>query len=230
MAAAIVNQLGNDGWLRYIVPKAYGGIFESFDVRTLCLARETLAAVSGLADFAFAMQGIGTGPITLFGSDALKRRYLPRIAAGTAIAAFAISEADAGSDVAAMQTTARRDGDAYVIDGEKTWISNAGIADHYVFAAEALTHVAMGTGAKRAHRPLAVDADHPQYSGVTGASTFLHLTHSVHFPLTDAASRPTQSSAGQAKDSGSRLARSMSFVRPLAPRRSGSPVVPSTKQ
>jgi alkylation response protein AidB-like acyl-CoA dehydrogenase len=96
------------------------------------LARETLASFDGLADFAFAMQGLGAGPITLFGSEALKQRYLPRVASGDAIAAFAISEAKAGSDIAAMQTIARRSGDYYVIDGEKTWISNAGIADHYV--------------------------------------------------------------------------------------------------
>src|SRR6476661_6707090 len=105
---------------------------DKLDVRSLCIARETLARVSGLADFAFAMQGLGSGPISLFGSPALKARYLPRVAKGSAIAAFAISEADAGSDVAAMRTTARRDGDEYVIDGEKTWISNGGIADQYV--------------------------------------------------------------------------------------------------
>jgi alkylation response protein AidB-like acyl-CoA dehydrogenase len=88
--------------------------------------------VSGLADFSFAMQGLGAGPISLFGSPELRRRYLPRVASGESIAAFAISESEAGSDVAAMRTTARRDGVHYVIDGEKTWISNAGIADHYV--------------------------------------------------------------------------------------------------
>jgi alkylation response protein AidB-like acyl-CoA dehydrogenase len=104
-------------------------------VRSLCLARETLARFSGLADFAFAMQGLGSGPISLFGSEALRRRWLPRVAAGEAVAAFAISEPDAGSDVQAMRTTARRDGDTVVLDGMKTWISNAGIADFYtVFA------------------------------------------------------------------------------------------------
>ncbi len=128
----LVEALGRRGWLRYTVPSAYGGVFDTLDVRTLCLTRETLASIDGLADFAFAMQGLGAGPITLFGSDALKRRYLPRIATGEAIGAFAISEAHAGSDIAAMRTTARRDGDSYIIDGEKSWISNAGIADHYV--------------------------------------------------------------------------------------------------
>jgi alkylation response protein AidB-like acyl-CoA dehydrogenase len=101
-------------------------------VRSLCIIRETLASHSGLADFAFAMQALGAGPISLFGSLAVREQYLPRVASGNAIAAFAISEADAGSDVGSMTTTARLDGGSYVIDGEKTWISNGGIADFYV--------------------------------------------------------------------------------------------------
>ena len=129
----LVRRMGEAGWLRAVVPEAYGGLFPSFDVRTLCLARETLAFHDGLADFAFAMQGLGTGPITLFGSDVLKARYLPPVARGEAIAAFALSEPEAGSDVAAMSTTATPDGPDHVrIDGVKTWISNGGIADHYV--------------------------------------------------------------------------------------------------
>lgn len=128
----LVRRLGERGWLRYAVPTEYGGAHEPLDVRALCLIRETLARWSGLADFAFAMQGLGGGPLALFGSAELKARYLPRIGRGESIAAFAISEPDAGSDVRAMRTTARRDGDHYVIDGVKTWISNAGIADHYV--------------------------------------------------------------------------------------------------
>jgi acyl-CoA dehydrogenase len=128
----LVRRLGAGGWLKYVVPKAYGGVFDRIDVRSLCLARETLAFTSGLGDFAFAMQGVGSGPISLFGSDALKRRYLPGVASGEQIAAFALSEPDAGSDVSSMQTTARRDGDGWVITGSKTWISNAGIADFYV--------------------------------------------------------------------------------------------------
>ncbi|HVT40106.1 MAG TPA: acyl-CoA dehydrogenase family protein [Gemmatimonadaceae bacterium] len=127
-----VKRLGAAGWLRYAVPAEYGGVYETLDVRSLCIARETLARVSGLADFAFAMEGLGAGPISLFGSAALKARYLPRVATGDAIAAFAISEAEAGSDVAAMRTTARREGACYTIEGEKTWISNAGLADQYV--------------------------------------------------------------------------------------------------
>lgn len=129
----IVANLGEAGWLRATVPQAYGGLYPSFDVRTLCLARETLAYQDGLADFAFAMQGLGTGPITLFGSEDLKQRYLPPVAQGRSIAAFALSEPEAGSDVAAMSTTAIPDGPDHVrIDGAKTWISNGGIADHYV--------------------------------------------------------------------------------------------------
>lgn len=130
-----VKALGGGGWLAYTVPASHGGIHERLDVRSLCIARETLASFSGLLDFSFAMQGLGAGPISLFGSTDLRKRYLPRVASGEAIAAFAISESDAGSDVSAMKTTARRDGDSYVIDGEKTWISNGGIADfHVVFA------------------------------------------------------------------------------------------------
>lgn len=129
---AYVTQLGSAGWLKYAVPRAFGGAIDALDVRSLCLIRETLGYSSGLAEFAFAMQGLGSGPISLFGSDALKRKYLPDVASGQAIAAFAMSETDAGSDVAAMQTTARRDGTSIVIDGEKTWISNAGVASHYI--------------------------------------------------------------------------------------------------
>jgi acyl-CoA dehydrogenase len=133
---ALVRQLGEAGWLRHVVPAAFGGARDQLDARSLCVVREALASASGLADFAFAMQGLGTGPITLFGSDALKRRYLPGVARGERIAAFAISEADAGSDIAAMKTVARHDGNSFVLSGEKTWISNAGIADHYIVFAK----------------------------------------------------------------------------------------------
>ena len=124
--------LGEAGWLGYVVPRAFGGVHESLDVRSLCLCRETLARYSGLADFAFAMQGLGTGSITLYGTDELKRKYLPPVVAGKSLAAFALSEPDAGSDVAALATTAVRDGDEFVLNGTKTWISNGGIAGHYV--------------------------------------------------------------------------------------------------
>ena len=132
---ALVNQLGQAGWLRYAVPSAYGGSSETLDVRTLCLIRETLAHYSGLADFAFAMQGLGSGAISLFASETLSSYFLPKVASGEQIAAFALSEGEAGSDVAAMTTTAKRDGKHYILNGAKTWISNAGLADFYtVFA------------------------------------------------------------------------------------------------
>jgi acyl-CoA dehydrogenase len=129
------------------------------DVRSLCLLRETFARGSALADFAFALQGLGSGPLSLFGSGEQRRRYLPRVAAGQAIAAFALSEAEAGSDVAAMRTTARRDGGDYVLDGRKTWISNAGIADFYVVFCRLAGEGA--AAANRSHAAFVVDADHP---------------------------------------------------------------------
>lgn len=127
-----VRALAAGGWLRACVPGVYGGLRAGLDVRTLCLARERLAYRSALADFAFAMQGLGGAPVALFGSAALKKRYLPEIAAGRCIAAFALSEREAGSDVAALTTRATRDGTGYVLDGQKAWISNAGLADLYV--------------------------------------------------------------------------------------------------
>jgi acyl-CoA dehydrogenase len=129
----LVKRLGAAGWLRHAVGgKAYGGEHDVIDTRAVCLLRETLARHAGLADFAFAMQGLGSGAITLHGTEEQKRAYLPRVAAGEAIAAFALSEPDAGSDVAALACSAREQGDGYVLDGEKTWISNGGIADFYV--------------------------------------------------------------------------------------------------
>ncbi|HEU0203255.1 MAG TPA: acyl-CoA dehydrogenase family protein, partial [Burkholderiaceae bacterium] len=130
---ALVRRLGDAGWLANAVGgTAYGGTADAIDTRAICLIRETLARHSGLADFAFAMQGLGSGAITLAGTPEQKARYLPRVARGQAIAAFALSEPEAGSDVAAMRCAARAEGDAYVLDGEKTWISNGGIADFYV--------------------------------------------------------------------------------------------------
>lgn len=130
---ARVRALGRAGFLRAAVPAAYGGLTDQLDVRTLCLTRDILAAQDGLADFTFAMQGLGTGAISLFGSARLKERYLPPVARGEKIAAFALSEREAGSDVAAIATAATPDGaDHILIDGSKTWISNGGIADHYI--------------------------------------------------------------------------------------------------
>ena len=130
-----VKRLGAGGWLRYTVPAQWGGALPAVDSRSLCIIREVLASHSGLADFAFAMQGLGSGAITLAGSDAMRAEWLPRVASGNAIMAFALSESQAGSDVGAMTTTARQHGDQWLLDGQKTWISNGGIADAYcVFA------------------------------------------------------------------------------------------------
>ena len=132
----LVRRLGEGGWLRYAVPAPYGGAGDRLDVRSLCLIRETLARFHPLADFSFAMQGLGAGPISLWGSEQQRERYLPGVARGERIAGFAISEPEAGSDVAAMATAARTNADGgYTLGGTKTWISNAGIADFYtVFA------------------------------------------------------------------------------------------------
>jgi acyl-CoA dehydrogenase len=131
----LVGRLGKAGLLRHCLREADGGAAKDFDARSICLLRQALAYRDGLADFAFALQGLGSAPLSLAGSERLRATYLPRVAAGTAIAAFALSEPEAGSDVAAMQTSARRDGDSYVLNGSKTWISNGGIADFYcVFA------------------------------------------------------------------------------------------------
>ncbi|WP_372615174.1 acyl-CoA dehydrogenase family protein [Aquicoccus sp.] len=127
---ALVSDLGEAGFLRHS-----GALDGQLDVRTLCLIRETLARHDGLADFAFAMQGLGTGAISLFGTDAQKQEWLPLTRAGQAISAFALTEPASGSDVANSTMTAARDGDEYVLNGEKTWISNGGIADVYTLFA-----------------------------------------------------------------------------------------------
>jgi acyl-CoA dehydrogenase len=154
----LVRDLGRAGWTRFSVP---GEIGKEFDVRSLALIREILARHDALADFAFAMQGLGSGAISLAGSRELQNRYLSRVATGEAIAAFALSEAAAGSDVAAIQCSARRDGDSYILDGEKTWISNGGIADFYcVFARTAAAERrADGSVAARGISAFVVDAD-----------------------------------------------------------------------
>jgi acyl-CoA dehydrogenase len=192
----LVSELGRAGWTRYSVPSAHGAAgartgdvddgrtmavaygsppiaarqprpeAPAFDVRSLAIIRETLARHDALADFAFAMQGLGSGAISLAGSPELKERYLPRVASGEAIAAFALSEAAAGSDVAAIRCRARRDGDSYVLDGEKTWISNGGIAEFYcVFARTTDAEVrADGTVAARGISAFVVDANTPGFS------------------------------------------------------------------
>jgi len=153
-----VRTLGQAGWLRYCVPSAYGGATPEIDSRSLCLLRQAFGKADGLADFAFAMQGLGSGPIGLFGSHALKERYLPEVAAGKKIAAFALTESDAGSDVAAMTTCAVRDGNAYRLTGAKTFISNAGLADFYCVFARTQADEKDGISA------FVVDADAPGFS------------------------------------------------------------------
>ncbi|MBV6305347.1 acyl-CoA dehydrogenase family protein [Candidimonas humi] len=159
----LVARLGAAGWLRVAVPMgpqgSWGGRWPAIDSRALCIVRETLASHDGLADFAFAMQGLGSGAISIAGSDALRLAYLPKVASGEAIAAFALSEPEAGSDVAAMSCAARLEGDSYVLDGSKTWISNGGIADFYcVFARTGEAPGARGISA------FVVDADTPGLS------------------------------------------------------------------
>ncbi len=153
---ALVRKLGDGGWLRYCVPAAHGGVHDSLDVRSLALIRETLARHSGLADFAFAMQGLGSGAISLFGDEAQKRSYLPAVASGGKIAAFALTEPTSGSDVANLEMRADRAGGGFALNGVKTYISNGGIADFYVVFAR----TGEAPGAKGVSAFL-VDADAP---------------------------------------------------------------------
>ncbi|WP_262692793.1 acyl-CoA dehydrogenase family protein [Kordiimonas aestuarii] len=155
----LVHTLGAGGWLKYAVPKAYGGMHDQLDVRSLCIIRETLARHSGLADFAFAMQGLGSGAITLAGSDDLKASYLPHVASGEKIAAFALTEPEAGSDVAQITTRLKESKSGFKLTGEKTYISNGGIADFYcVFARTGEAPGARGLSA------VVLDADTPGFA------------------------------------------------------------------
>jgi len=156
---ALVKQLGQAGWLRHAVGgTAHGGAADQIDTRSICVLRETLAWHDGLADFVFAMQGLGSGAISLHGSAGQRERYLPRVARGEAIAAFALSEPNAGSDVAALACSAVKAGDAYLLNGEKTWISNGGIADfHVLFARSGEAPGSRGVSA------FIVDADSPGF-------------------------------------------------------------------
>lgn len=131
-----VHKLGTAGWLRYCVPAAHGGALDQLDSRALVILRETLAFHSPLADFAFAMQGLGSGSITLGGSEAQREQRLRAVSRGQQIAAFALSEPEAGSDVAGMRTRAHAEDGGWVLDGCKTWISNGGLADFYVVFAK----------------------------------------------------------------------------------------------
>jgi acyl-CoA dehydrogenase len=153
----LVRKLGDAGWLRYCVPAAYGGVHEALDVRSLALIRETLARHDGLADFAFAMQGLGSGPIALFGSEAQKSFYLPRVASGRAIAAFALTEPDTGSDAASLATYYELEREGAYITGSKSYISNGGIASFYiVFARD------QGSTGSKWISAFIVDGDRPE--------------------------------------------------------------------
>jgi acyl-CoA dehydrogenase len=181
---SIVRQLGDEGITRYCVRAADGGALPEFDVRAIALIRERLAWHHGLADFAFAMQGLGSGAISLSGTDVLRRRYLPAVAAGRKIAAFALSEPDAGSDVAAMSCSATRDGDHYVIDGTKTWISNGGIADFYCVFVRTEPGELRGDGSMSARgiSAFVVDADTPGLEVVRRIDTISpHPLATLHF-------------------------------------------------
>jgi acyl-CoA dehydrogenase len=152
---AYVKLLGQAGWLDYLMPAAHGGVHEQPDLRTLCLIRETLGFHSPLADFCFALQGLGSVPVSRLGTPEQQETWLPRVRAGEVVTAFAISEPEGGSDVAAMTTTARKDGADWIVDGTKTWISNAGIADYYVVFAR------WPDGGDKAYVALLVEADRP---------------------------------------------------------------------
>ena len=153
---ALVKQLADAGWLNHAAPAPESVSAKVVDVRSLCLIREILASHSGLADFVFAMQGLGSGAIALFGNQTQKNDYLPAVRCGDKIAAFALSEPAAGSDVGSLTTSAVGDGPDYIINGEKTWISNGGIADYYTLFVR--TEAEAGS---RGLSALLVDADTP---------------------------------------------------------------------
>ena len=167
-----VKLLGSGGWLRYCVPAEFGGALPRLDSRALVILRETLAFHSPLADFAFAMQGLGSGANTLAGTPAQQAAYLPDVASGKKIAAFALSEAQAGSDAGAMTTSAVQTNKGWTINGSKTWISNGGIADFYVTFVK--TEPELGT---RGITPFIVDADAP------GLDTSEHIAVMAPHPL-----------------------------------------------
>ena len=188
-----VKRLGAHGWLRYCVSAEHGGALAQLDSRALVILRENLAFHSPLADFAFAMQGLGSGAITQAGSPALQAAYLPAVARGDKIAAFALSEPEAGSDVAAITTIATRAAFpwargqfGYEISGTKTWISNGGIADFYVVFAK--TDAALGT---RGISAMVVDANTP------GLDASEHIAVMAPHPLATLQFDRCRVSAGQ---------------------------------
>jgi acyl-CoA dehydrogenase len=157
-----VSRLAQDGWLKYCVSLSHGGVLEHIDSRSLVIIRETLSHYSALADFAFAMQGLGSGPITIGGNPNQQKDYLSSVCTGQKIAAFALSEELAGSDVAAMTCTATRQADGFVLNGEKTWISNGGMANFYVIFCK--TDAALGS---RGISAFIVDAQTPGLDDAT---------------------------------------------------------------
>lgn len=167
-ARTFIRSLAKANLLRLLVPRTHGGDTDVPELRSVCLAREGLASASGVADSVFAVNGLGAYPIFLAGSDDLKRRYLPRVAEGGAVGAFAITESGAGSDLRGIVTRARRENGAYVLDGVKTFISNAGIADFYVLFARTsdddrrgISAFVVDGGAAVTVRPMALLAPHP---------------------------------------------------------------------
>ena len=161
-AKRLVGLLGEAGWFKAAVPQKFGGVDAFPSVRKLALTRETLGYYSGLADFVAAMQALGSMPITLLGTDDQKDRYLEKTARGELISTFALSESKAGSDAAAIETEAVADGGGFILNGEKTWISNAGIADYYVvFARTGEAPGAKGLSA------FVVEADMPGFEFVS---------------------------------------------------------------
>jgi acyl-CoA dehydrogenase len=167
-ARELLAVLARAGLLRLLAPAGAAEDASSLELRALCLARERLAFASGLADSVFAVDGLGAYPIALAGSEDLKRRYLPGVIDGSRVGAFAITEADAGSDLRAMRLRARRDGGDYIIDGVKTFISNAGIASHYVVFARTsdderhgISAFVVDASASIAVNPIPLLAPHP---------------------------------------------------------------------
>ena len=135
-ARILARAIGEEGLPRLAVPRAYGGELETVDIRSLCLVREGIASASGFGDSMFAMQGLGSYPITLAGSETQKKAWLPAVAAGERLCAFGLTEKNAGSDVVAMETTAVRKGNGYILNGSKRYITNAGVAGSYVVFAK----------------------------------------------------------------------------------------------
>jgi acyl-CoA dehydrogenase len=184
-----VQRLGDAGWLRYVVTSAHGGAWDTLDSRALVIIRETLSRFSPLADFAFAMQGLGSGAISLAGSAAQQAHYLPAVARGEMIAAFALSEPDAGSDVAGMHTHVAPFADGFVMNGCKTWISNGGLAHFYVVFAK--TDVTAGA---RGITAFIVDADRPGLNDDTHLQVMSpHPLATLHF---DRCALPASSQLG----------------------------------